>query len=190
MEVVAENWILNTFNVINLMVCSMTILCWLLWRRFAMNIDNLETEPNTRVRQSSGITMNAFSRKDTRGQVGPVQNSADGNVVESSRAGEIYQQEPRGKQEIVQNRRNNGQNQTKTRDINHENRPELRFRSGKVAARKPQVFSESMNIDEWIESLKANLAGGNSNAATDQVLISQVKSFFSVTALKRVKHIF
>ena len=52
------------------------------------------------------------------------------------------------------------------------------------------MFSESMNIDEWIESLKAYLAGTNPNAATDQVLISQVKSFLSATALKRVKHIF
>ena len=66
----------------------------------------------------------------------------------------------------------------------------LLYRSGKVAARKPEVFSESMNIDEWIESLKAYLAGTNPNAATDQVLIAQVKSFLSSTALKRVKHIF
>ena len=74
--------------------------------------------------------------------------------------------------------------------MNHENRPELRLRGEKVAARKPEVLSESMNIDEWIESLKAYLAGTNSNAATDQVLISQVKSFLSATSLKRVKHIF
>ena len=144
-----------------------------------------------RVRQSSGFdATNSVCRKDTGGQVVPVQNSMYGNVVESSRAGEIHQQAPRVKQEIVQNVRNNSQIQTKNRDLNHENRPELRFRGGKVAARKPEVFSESMNIDEWIESLKANLSGTNSNVATDQVLISQVKSFFSATALKRVKHIF
>ena len=35
----------------------------------------------------------------------------------------------------------------------------MSYRGGKVAARKPEVFSESMNIDEWIESLKAYLAG-------------------------------
>ena len=52
------------------------------------------------------------------------------------------------------------------------------------------MFNESMNIDEWIESLKAYLAGTNPNAATDQVLVSQVKSFLSSIALKRVKHIF
>ena len=46
-----------------------------------------------------------------------------------------------------------------------------------------------MNIDEWIESLKAYLAGMIPNAATDQVLIAQVKSFLSSTALKRVRHI-
>ena len=116
MEVVAENLLLNTLNVINLIVCSMTILCWLLLTRFVMNRDNLEAEPNTRVRQSSGLdAMNAFSRKDSGGQVGPVQNSADGNVVESSRAGDINQQAPRVKQEIVQNGKNNGQNQIKKR---------------------------------------------------------------------------
>ena len=49
-------------------------------------------------------------------------------------------------------------------------------------SRNPEVFSESMNIDEWIESLKAYLAGTNPNAATDQVLIAQVKSFLSSTA--------
>ena len=47
-----------------------------------------------------------------------------------------------------------------------------------------------MNTDEWIESLKAYLAGTNPNAATEHVLISQVKSFLSATALRRVKHIF
>ena len=51
------------------------------------------------------------------------------------------------------------------------------------------MFSECINIDEWIESLKAYLSGTNPYAATDQVLIAQVKSFLSSTALKRVKHI-
>ena len=59
-----------------------------------------------------------------------------------------------------------------------------------MAARKPEVFNESMNIDELLESLKSYLAGTNPNAAADQVLIAQVKSFLSPTALKRVKHIF
>ena len=69
-------------------------------------------------------------------------------------------------------------------------RPAWTLRSGKVAARKPEVFSENMNVDEWIESLKANLSGTNLNAAADQVLISQVNQVSSATALKRVKHIF
>ena len=52
------------------------------------------------------------------------------------------------------------------------------------------MFNESMNIDEWLESLKAYLAGTYPNAAADQVLIAQGKSFLSSTALNRVKHIF
>ena len=72
---------------------------------------------------------------------------------------------------------NNDQNQSQNRDTNRDYRPELMLRGGKVAARKPEVLSECMNIDEWIESLKADFAGTNPNAATDQVLISQVKSF-------------
>ena len=103
--------------------------------------DNLEVEPNMRVRQSSGFdVLNAVCRKDAGGQVGPVQISAYGNELELSRAVEIHQHAPRVKQEIVQNVRNNGQNQTKNRDLNHENRPEFRFRCGKVAARKPEVL--------------------------------------------------
>ena len=51
------------------------------------------------------------------------------------------------------------------------------YRGWKLAARNPEVFNENMNIDEWLESLKAYLAGKNPNAASDQVLISQVKSF-------------
>jgi hypothetical protein len=115
------------------------------------------------------------SRIHQSGQARPVQSSADGNVQLNVGFGLTT---------------NNDQNQSQNRDTNREYRPELMFRGGKVAARKPEVFSESMNIDEWIESLKAYLAGTNSNAATNQVLISQVKSFFSATALKRVKHIF
>ena len=58
-----------------------------------MNRDNLEVEQNMSVRKSSGPgAMNAGSRTDTGGQVGPVQNNADGNMVESSRAGEIHHQ--------------------------------------------------------------------------------------------------
>ena len=82
------------------------------------------------------------------------------------------------------------QSQNASRDAANEIRVDAVYRGGKVAARKPEVFSESLNIDEWIESLKAYLAGTNPNAATDQVLIAQVKSFLSSTALKRVKHIF
>ena len=74
--------------------------------------------------------------------------------------------------------------------MNRENRPELTVRGGKVAMRKPEVFSESMNIYERIESLKAYLRGTNLNAATDRVLISQDKSSLSAPALKRVKYIF
>ena len=91
---------------------------------------------------------------------------------------------------------NNDQNQTQIHnqsqnsETNRDYRPELIFRGGKVAAKKHEVFSKSMNKDEWIESLQAYLAGTNPNAATDQVFISQVKSFLSATALKRVKHIF
>ena len=82
------------------------------------------------------------------------------------------------------------QSQNARRDAANENRVEPVYRGGKVVARKPEVFSESMNIDEWIESLKAYLVGTNPNAATDQVQIAQVKSFLSSTAIKRVKHIF
>ena len=57
-------------------------------------------------------------------------------------------------------------------------------RGGRVAKRKPEVFNESMNIGEWIESLKAYLAGTNPNAATDQVLIAKVKSFLRLVALR------
>ena len=75
-----------------------------------MNRDNLEAEPNIRVRQSSGIdAMNAFSRKDTGGKVRPAQNSADGHVIESSRAGDVRKQAPLVKQQIVLN----GQDQIK-----------------------------------------------------------------------------
>ena len=76
------------------------------------------------------------------------------------------------------------------RDVDRKGRVEPAHRGGRVAARKPEVFYESMNIDEWIERLKAYLAGLNPYAATEYVLISQVKSFLSATALKRVKHIF
>ena len=82
------------------------------------------------------------------------------------------------------------QSQNASRDAANENREESVYRGGKVAARKPEVFIESMNINEWIESLKAYLAMTNPTAATNQVLIAQVKSFLSSTALKRVKHIF
>ena len=78
---------------------------------------------------------------------------------------------------------NQSQDQTYYRDGIGENRVEPAYRGGKVAARKPEVFNESMNIDKWIESLKAYLAGKNPNAAMDQVLISQVKSFLSSMAL-------
>ena len=81
--------------------------------------------------------------------------------------------------------------QTLNRNVAIENRADpLLYRGGKVSARKPEVFSESMKIDEWIESLKAYLSGTNTNAATHQVLIAQVKSFLRSTALKRVKYIF
>ena len=70
MEVEAENWMLNTLNVIHLMVGSIKILCWLLSRSFAMNRDNLEVEPNMSVRQSSGPdAMNAGRRTDICGKV-------------------------------------------------------------------------------------------------------------------------
>ena len=81
---------------------------------------------------------------------------------------------------------NNNQEATTNRDTTRAMKSELPFKVGKVAARKPEVFSESMNIDEWIESLKAYLAGTNPNAATDQVLILQVKSFLSATARKEL----
>ena len=70
---------------------------------------------------------------------------------------------------------NNDQNQIRNRETNRDYRPELMFKGGKVAARKVELLSESMNIDELIESLKAYLAGTNPNARTDQVLIFQVK---------------
>ena len=44
------------------------------------------------------------------------------------------------------------------------------------------MFNESMNIDEWIESLKTYLEGTNPNATKDQVFIAQVKSFLSSAA--------
>ena len=71
------------------------------------------------------------------------------------------------------------QDQTYHRDVIGENRVESVYRGGKVAARKPEMFNESMNIDECIESLKAYFVGTNPNAA-----------FLSSAALKRVKHIF
>ena len=47
---------------------------------------------------------------------------------------------------------NRSQDQTYHRDVTGENRVESEFRGGKVAARKPEIFNESMNIDEWIEA--------------------------------------
>ena len=86
---------------------------------------------------------------------------------------------------------NAGQNHPRDQQaVDRDVRLELTTRGGKVAARKPEVFNEQMNIDEWLESLKAYLAGTNPNASSEFVLISQVKSFLSSTALKRVKHIF
>ena len=59
-----------------------------------------------RIRQSTRPdALNVGSRTDTGGQMGPVQNSADGNVVESPQTGEIQQQAPLLKKEIVQNSR-------------------------------------------------------------------------------------
>ena len=49
----------------------------------------------------------------------------------------------------------------------------------RVEAGKSEVFNESMDVDEMIESLKAYLAGTNTKAVTDQALITQVKSFLS-----------
>ena len=45
---------------------------------------------------------------------------------------------------------NNDQDATTNRDTTRAMRSELPLRIGKEAARKPEVFSESMNIDEWI----------------------------------------
>ena len=53
-----------------------------------MNRDNLEVESNMRLRQSSEPdARNSGSRTKAGGQVGPVQNITDGNVVKSPRAG-------------------------------------------------------------------------------------------------------
>ena len=50
---------------------------------------------------------------------------------------------------------NQSQDQTFYRDTIGENLLEPAYRGGIVAARKQELFIESMNIDEWIDSLKA-----------------------------------
>jgi hypothetical protein len=80
MEVEAGNWMLTILNVVNWMIGPVTILCWLCWRRFAMNRDNLEVEPNMGVRQPNGSdARNVVHRTDPGGQVEPVQYRVNGS---------------------------------------------------------------------------------------------------------------
>ena len=77
MDVEEENWILNTWYVINSLIGTLIILCWLLWKRLT-NRNNHEVGPNLRLQQTSvPDARNASDTTYPNGQVEPVQSSTD-----------------------------------------------------------------------------------------------------------------
>ena len=60
--------------------------------------------------------------------------------------------------------------------------------SGRIIARKPDVFDGDTSIDDWINSMKAYIEGTIPGIVMHRVRVSQIKLFMSRKALRRVKN--
>ena len=60
--------------------------------------------------------------------------------------------------------------------------------TGKIMARKPDVYDGETSIDDWVDSMKAYIEGTNPGLVMDRVRVSQIKLFMGPNALRMVKH--
>ena len=49
--------------------------------------------------------------------------------------------------------------------------------TGKIMARKPDVYDGETSIDDWVDSMKAYIEGTNSGLVMDRVRIWQIKLY-------------
>ena len=76
-------------------------------------------------------------------------------------------------------------NQTSITQVNQQQTMSL---SGRIPARKPDVYDGNTGIDEWVDSMKAYVEGTNPGVVIDKVRVSQIKLFMGPNALRGLKH--